>query len=314
MVRDSTVRRRSLAVDGQRDGAALAHAARSVAVERARRPAPAPSARRPGACGRRRWRGCRPPASTPAAASRPASANAAADGAPPASARSASARARAARRRRSRRSARPRRGRCASSVSVAATPPSAKSPRRLATSWHARPGAGGPRRQRDLREQLVGRERGGQRGDEEVGGGDGALAARATQREPRVERHHHRRQLGGGVGVREAAAERAARADLRMTDERHAPAAISGQRSRIAAERSSVALPDQGAEPQAAVRRGDDLAERARRRLMSISRPGPREAEVQHRHEALAAGQHAGARRRDGPGGPGPPRPWSGSS
>ena len=69
----------------------------------------------------------------------------------------------------------------------------------------------GPGRKRDLGQELVGSQHGGHRGKEEVPGSDRALASGTPHGEPGAERHHHRRQLGGGIGVRENAAERAAR-------------------------------------------------------------------------------------------------------
>ena len=69
----------------------------------------------------------------------------------------------------------------------------------------------GPGRKRDLRQELVGSQHGGHRGKEEVPGSDRALASGTPHGEPGAERHHHRRQLGGRIGVRENAAERAAR-------------------------------------------------------------------------------------------------------
>ena len=66
---------------------------------------------------------------------------------------------------------------------------------------------GGQRRQRHLDQDLVGLEDGGEQAGEEVAGLDPALAARALEPEAGAERHGHGRQLGGGIGVGQAAAE-----------------------------------------------------------------------------------------------------------
>ena len=85
-------------------------------------------------------------------------------------------------------------------------------------------------------------------------------SAASTQRSPparcrrkrALQRHGQRRQLGGRIGVRQAAAEGAAVADLRVGDERHR---LVEQRRRLGHQRVALqpALPRQGADPQAAV-------------------------------------------------------------
>ena len=111
----------------------------------------------------------------------------------------------------------------------------------------------------------------------------------APQREPGAERHHHRRQLGGRIGMREAPAERAARADLGMADEgqgqRHQGAALANQRGPL-----QRALAGEGADLQAAVGAGDHGGELGHAiDVDHVARPD--EAEVEHWHQALPAGQ-----------------------
>ncbi len=70
--------------------------------------------------------------------------------------------------------------------------------------------------------QHVGRlERGGVRALEEVGGGDAARTGGPRHLQGRAERHGHQGHLAGGIGVAEGAAQRAAVANLAVTDERN---------------------------------------------------------------------------------------------
>ena len=56
---------------------------------------------------------------------------------------------------------------------------------------------------------------------EEISRRDRSRSFRSAQLESRIEREHHRRQLGRRISVREAASDRAAVANRRMRDERH---------------------------------------------------------------------------------------------
>ena len=79
---------------------------------------------------------------------------------------------------------------------------------------------GGPRRQMHLGDDLVGLERGGERALEEIGGLDGARAGLADHRDFRIAGLRNAGHLGRRIGVREAAADGAAVADLVMRDVR----------------------------------------------------------------------------------------------
>ena len=148
----------------------------------------------------------------------------------------------------------------------------------------------GPGRKRDLRQELVGSQHGGHRGKEEVPGSDRALASGTPHGEPGAERHHHRRQLGGGIGVRENAAERAARGSGggrrkawpgQSTGSAHGSAASARARAGGAPIWNSSPGPGFMVASAANAVDVDYLAR-------------PREAEVEHGHETLAAGQGPG--------------------
>ena len=80
------------------------------------------------------------------------------------------------------------------------------------------PGARRSQRQGDGDEDLVVVERRGEEAEVEVGGGDRALAAGTAGDHAAVEGDQGGGQLGGGVGVGDAAADGPARADLRVAD------------------------------------------------------------------------------------------------
>ena len=113
----------------------------------------------------------------------------------------------------------PRTGRSATLMSAIRTPPSmvtdataatiAKSPWRRAISCTDTPVPGGDVRERDAGQDLVGLERGREVAGEEVGGGDRPRAASAAGLERGVERERDRRELRRGIGVGQAAADRA---------------------------------------------------------------------------------------------------------
>ena len=150
----------------------------------------------------------------------------------------------------------------------------------------------GPGRRRDLRQELVGSQHGGHRGKEEVPGSDRALASGTPHGEPGAERHHHRRQLGGGIGVRENAAE-ACRARIRGWPTKGMAWAINGQRSRISGERSSAGWRTRAPIWNSSPGPGFMVASAANAVDVDyLARP--REAEVEHGHETLAAGQGPG--------------------
>src|SRR5207244_1265634 len=73
----------------------------------------------------------------------------------------------------------------------------------------------------DRDEDVVRLERGRKEALEELARGDCAAAALSGDRELGIACNAYGRQLGGGVGVRQAAANRAAVADLRVRDVGH---------------------------------------------------------------------------------------------
>ena len=124
-----------------------------------------------------------------------------------------------------------------------------------------------------------------------------AFAARALGDHRRVERRRHQAPFRGRIGMRQAAAKRAAHADRIMRD-------VARDEGQQRAERAV-------APPACETRRGA-RARRSRapcRRLPIRSRPstslmstrcaGLRQPERHDRHQALPAGQHAAVLRRD---------------
>ena len=111
----------------------------------------------------------------------------------------------------------------------------------------------GPRRQPDLDDDLVGGERGGERRDEHVGGTDGALAGAPDNRDLGVAGHRDARHFRGRIGVRDAAADGAAIADLVVGDlaDRGLEQGMRGVEPRVVLD---VAPAHHGAEPHAGSR------------------------------------------------------------
>ena len=137
-------------------------------------------------------------------------------------------------------------------------------------------------------DDLVGLERRGQRALEEVGGLDGARAALADRGDDRVAGLADAGHLGRRIGMRDAAADRAAVADLVVRDMRH-----RGLEQRMRGVEplvvENVAPARQRAEPDAV---GADLDLAQVLELPQIDQQRrPRHAERHHRHQALAAGQ-----------------------
>ena len=127
----------------------------------------------------------------------------------------------------------------------------------------------------------------------EVAGLDHPRAARAGDLDARFEREHDRRIVGRGIGVREAAAERAAIADLRIAD---LTGGIGHHRALLTQHRGRghVVVHGRGADLDLAVllanageaRNAGDVDER--RRLA--------EPQLHQRHQAVAAGEQFPAR------------------
>ena len=253
------------------------------------------SARRPAACGRRalawmssdgidarRWRAGRPRRTPPPTARRP-----------PASARRRS-RAPDAAPRRSRRCARPATRPWASRVSVAATPPSAKSPRRIGHLVQAR--AACAPATAEARSPSASSS-----GASAVVSAATKKSSAATVRRPRALRSVSwapsatitAGSSAGRIGMREAAARACRACGSGRWPTKGMAWASSGQRSRTSVGALQRALPDEGADAQAAVGPGDHGGQRGHAiDVDHVARPG--EAEVEHGHQALPAGQDLG--------------------
>ncbi len=159
--------------------------------------------RGPGARGRRGWRGCRRRRWCPRRRARPP--------------RPVTRRRPGPTRRAVARSGVPPMLTRATLPSCAAQPTMAQSSPRWANFWNDQPGRGGLRHP-DLGEQLVGLQRGLEQALEEPADLDLPLAARPARDQGRVQREQDGGQVGGGIGVRDRAADRAPVPDLRVAD------------------------------------------------------------------------------------------------
>ena len=128
--------------------------------------------------------------------------------------------------------------------------PCAKSPRRRANSWKPQRRAAGHAGRCISVMISSGFERGRQRAQEEIGGLDGARAGLADDGDLRVAGQRDAGHLGGRIGMRDAAADGAAVADLVMRDVRRSRALSSGcavasrLSSRMSRQRTMRAEPD----------------------------------------------------------------------
>ena len=172
-------------------------------------------------------------------------------------------------------------------AAVAAAPTSAKSPCRRATSSKPKPAVARGRGDMDRREDLAVGQRRREVGHEEVVGLDHPVAAGARDLEAGIEGQQDGRDLGGGIGVGRAAAERAAVADAdvpdmtqRRGDERrplaHVRRPLDVDVARGRADAQAVAV---GGDPAQLVDPAD-----------VDQQAGTRQAHVQQGQEALAAG------------------------
>ena len=127
--------------------------------------------------------------------------------------------------------------------------------------------------------------------DEELGGRDAARDRRAGDLELGVERERDRGQLGGGVGVGDRAADGAAVADLEVADHAASP---GEQRHRLDRRFVVLGLGLAGHRPdrEGPVRALDAAQLVDPVEVDDVLEAG--EAQRQHRHEALAAGEHLG--------------------
>jgi hypothetical protein len=153
-----------------------------------------------------------------------------------------------------------------------------------------RPGRGRARHL-DLREQLVGLERGGQEAADEVLRSARPPRPGVSKMKDGVEGDHAGGQLGGGVGVGQAAPDGAARSRLQVPDERGrlGEKGRGGRDAPVALER---VLPDERAQAEAP----RVLPQRPERghAVQVHDHRGPHQPHVHHRHQALAAGQELG--------------------
>ncbi len=151
--------------------------------------------------------------------------------------------------------------------------------------------AAGPHREPHAGEQLVVRQGRGPQPLEEVVDGDVAATSGRGGLDGGIEGQSHRRVLGGRVGVGHRATERAAVADLEVSDERRGP----GQQRHAAGHLRAVldgGLGGAGPDPHRAVAALD---------AGELGQPGDvhqvlegGQAQGQHGHQALTAGQQLG--------------------
>ena len=167
-------------------------------------------------------------------------------------------------------------------------PASAKSPRRRAEFFEGPAPSGGPTRKPYAGDDLVGSERCLERADEEIGGGDRAGARHADDIDRGVRRRGDARQLGGGIGMRETAADRAAIANLIMAD-----MLDRGGEKRQGRGEPRVGFDVAPADPRAEMHMigldGDAIETGNAREVDEHARR--RQAKSHQRHETLAAGQ-----------------------
>ena len=179
----------------------------------------------------------------------------------------------------------------ASSVTSAATPTRAKSPARRAISTKAPPVRRGWSGTRTSTSSSPGSSAVVSGPTKNVGRGTVRRGLLAGEGELRLERDHHGGQLGGGIGVGEAAADGAAVANRRVADE----AARLGEDGRARPHRLRPlhrVLAGERADRQAVVGRADirEVADA----VDVDQRLGMGEPEVEEGDQALAAGQDLG--------------------
>ena len=178
------------------------------------------------------------------------------------------------------------------SVTSAATPTSAKSPARRAISTKRAARSRRQARHADIGQELLRLQGGGEDPGEELIGRHRTATALPAERQLGLQRHHHRRQLGGGIGVRQAPAHGAAMTDRQVADQatglgddRQLPPDRAGPLERV--------LSRQRADGQTRVHRPDvrQLGD-----AVHVDQDlGLGEPEVQERHQALSPGQDLGA-------------------
>ena len=142
----------------------------------------------------------------------------------------------------------------------------------------------------ERRQQLVRLDRGRERPVEERPGRHQPLAARRAHDHRGVEGERGERELGGGIGVREAAAERAAHADRQVADAGGGLAQQAVRARELHALEGGV--PDERVDDDLPVA-GAVLRERPGAGHVDEMR-GAREPVGEHRQEALPAREHLG--------------------
>ena len=175
-------------------------------------------------------------------------------------------------------------------VSMAAAPAMAKSPSRRANSTNAVPVPAGWRGIAQLDHHLAGLQRVRQHAGEELFGRQLAAARALCDHHRAIHGDQHARMLRRRIVV-ETLPQTVPRLRIAMCATCAVASASSGQPSRTSRAAQQIGMPDQRADAQA-VRRRHRRRLSSSMRLMSTMTAGLSDAEVQHRHEALAAGQH----------------------
>ena len=155
---------------------------------------------------------------------------------------------------------------------------------------------GGKHRQPRLDQQFIVAQRRRHDALEEIARRDGALAARALGQNLAVERRQHQRPFGRWIGVRQAAAERAAVADRIMGDVAHHVGEQLAERA-LADRAVERGMAHTRADHELAVGDGEPIERIDAVDVDEMSRLG--EPERHGRHQALAAGEHASVLRGD---------------
>ena len=138
-----------------------------------------------------------------------------------------------------------------------------------------------------LDEDLVRTEGGGEETLEEFGGKDGARTFPALKNEARVEGDEGSRQLGGGIRVGEAAAQRAAMPDRRVA---YVTRGLREERSALGHERRrhELGMAHEGADGETTGGIPGDAIETGHA-IQVHEDGGAQQTQVEHRHQALSA-------------------------
>ena len=186
-----------------------------------------------------------------------------------------------------------------------ATPTIAQSMARLVNFWNDQPAAW-RLGEADLGQQFTGLQRGLEQAAEELPGPDVAVAGPAAGDQRRVQRQDHRGQVGGGVGVGQRTADRAAVADLRVAD---LPGGVGEQRQFAGQQAGPGQVVMGGERPDRDV--AALVADVGQLAAAGRCPPGPRARPAAASSAGAANARRPGTsrHRRAGPPGPGPLRP-----